>query len=1016
MNLSKPFILRPVMTTLIMFAIILGGIMGYQLLPVSDLPNVDYPVIRVQAMLPGASPNVIAETVATPLEKEFMTIPGVTVVKSENRAGFTQLHLEFKPDKKMDAAAQDVEAAISRAMNFLPSTMQNKPTYFKENPSQEPIMFLALTSPAMTLPDLYDYGHSVIGKRISMIDGVAHMQVHGPERQIEIHLDPGAMQVKEVTVGEVKQALLQANPHLPSGVLTGKTQTISIHTEGRLKTAEAYETLIIKDTQEGFIRLDDIADVIDGPDPDMSYFRYIAKGKNQPTVILAVHRLPNANTVKVSQAIHELLPRLEEELPHSISVVPIFEKASSIEESIFDVELTLIIALLLVILTIYFYFGRAKDTLIPSLVLPISVIGTFGIIYLLGFSLNNLSLLALTLALGFVVDDAIVVIENIIRNIEQGQSPFKAAVEGSKQISFTVLSMTLSLTASFIPLLFMRGTVGIVFREFAITLALAVLISGFVSLTLTPMLASRLLSQKDTEQKTKVSKIGDAFNRYSLRLYEKALIIVLRYSKITALCGLLCVGGSVWLFKSLPLDFLPHNTIDYAFVGTQGPQGIAPKHLIKYKKTVDNILNDDPSVTDFISWTWQDFGQSFVRLDPKKEDPTNRLQEKLSKIPGVFTFVSKVPLLSLNLGGGSDGRLQYQLRSAEYDELVKVTQNLTEKIRQIPGLLNVKHDLEINRPQVKLEIQRERAALLGISAEEIEMALLNAYANTSITTIETAKGKIQIVLGVRESAQRDVDALEKLTLVSPKTGETIPLSTLTKWSEEAGPNVIHHLNQFPSASIGFTLGPENSMQNTVEEINKLAESTLPPSTIGKFEGAAKAFEETFGDIGFLVLITFLASYIILGILYESFIHPITILSTLPPAAIGGLLSLYIFGLPLSLFSLIGLILLVGIVKKNGIMMVDHAMELRKSSDTPAHQAILEACLVRFRPMMMTTFAAIMGALPIALGVGSSGDMRTPLGLVIVGGLLISQMITLFITPAFYVCLDKLQKTQQMEHQ
>lgn len=1012
-SLSEPFIRRPVATTLVMLAILIAGISAFYNLPVSDLPNVDYPVISVQASLTGASPEVVANTLASPLETEFMTIPGLKVVHSTSSYGYTNITLEFKVDKKMDAAAQDVEAALSRASPFLPPTMRTKPTYIKQNPSQEPILYFALTSATMTLPELYEYGDQIIGKRLSMVDGVAHVRVYGPKHQIDVRVDPLTLTAKEMGMGDVKDQIVAGNPHLPSGQLEGEVSTITLNAIGQLENKEQYSHLIIKKADGSYIRLEDVANVFDGPREDYSYFRYI-KGKiDQPTIVLAVQRLPGANSVRVSKDIEAILPSIEMDLPLSVSLKKMFDRSDSIKSSIHDVEWTLIIALILVVTIIYVYLGRAADTIIPSIVLPISIIGTFFAMYWLGYSLDNLSLLALTLCIGFVVDDAIVVIENIVRHIEEGQSPMQAALAGSKQISFTVLSMTISLVASFIPLLFMGGLVGKVFREFAVTLSVAILISGFVSLTLTPMLASRFLRKRNHDQRTFLARMGDEFNHKALNLYKSALRGALVHQELTWGLALGSLVGLIILFKVLPMKFIPGDDIGYLFVVIQTKEGLATLKQIDHQKEVTKLLQNEPGVDEFVAWNFSGQGAMFVKLKPiSKREPTKdivqRLNGQLFQIPGIRGFVSSVPLLNFSLGEGGDDRYRYRLRSSDFDELVKYTELMTEKLRSVQGLQQVTNNLEMNKPQLNIDILHDWASLYAVSAADIEMTLLNAYAGATITTIDKFSAQYDVTFGLEDKYQKDASSLDQLYVKSRK-GDKIPLSSVSHWSETVGPKAVYHTNRFPSANISFTLDKDLPLDRALEIIRKTARETLPATITGKSEGAAEVFEETLGFIAFLIVIAVVVSYLVLGTLYESFIHPITILSTLPLAMLGGLITLLLFGESLSLYSMVGLILLIGIIKKNGIIMVDYAIEAEKQHNKNSVDAIYEAAVIRFRPIMMTTIAAIMGALPIAIGVGASGAVRKPLGLVIVGGLLISQMFTLFVIPVVYLAFDRLEK-------
>ncbi|GAB4227794.1 MAG: efflux RND transporter permease subunit [Chlamydiales bacterium] len=1014
-SLSEPFIRRPVMTTLMMLSLLIAGLMAYRQLPVSDLPNVDYPVINVRANLTGASPEVMANTVAAPLEREFMTIPGLKVVKSTSSPGSTYITLEFDIDKRMDDASLDVQSAIARAEPSLPKGMSKKPVYYKQNPSQQPIIYLALTSSTLPLSQIYEYANNVLGKRISMIEGVANVQVYGPKHQIDIRLNPHALILKDLSIEQIKNAVVEGNPHLPSGDLVGETTTLALNTQGQLIDKNEYAQIIIKKEQGSIIRLDDVADVSDGPRQDHIYFKYIEGNKEEATVILAVQRLPGANSVAVSGAIQELIPQLKEDLPQSLTLVTLFDRAHSIRESIADVQLTLLIALALVVGIIYFYLGKGTDTLIPSLVLPMSLIGTYFIMYFLGFSIDNLSLLALTLSIGFVVDDAIVVVENIVRHIELGEKPFEAAVNGAKQISFTVLSMTLSLTASFIPLLFLGGLVGKVFREFAITISSAILISGFVSLSLTPMLCSLLLKKRDkTERKSLIAHLGEQFNERLLELYRVGLNYALKHQKFVLGCGVVTLLGTVALFKILPMRFLPGDDIGYLFVSSKTRVGSSPQEIIKHQKQVTDLVKEDPAIEQMVSWVSSNSGQAFAKLkEPSKREATQtivgRINQKLAQIPGIRGYAASIPLLDLSLGDSSEDRYFIRLKGPELAELANYADLLVGKMRQVPGFHNVTSNLEMNRPQLEITLLRDHASIYQVTAQEIQSALLNAYSGHTITHIELPDDQYDVTLGVMDVFQKESPALNQLYVKSRASGKQVPLASVAKWKEIAGPRSIHHVDQFPAATVGFSLDPSIPLNEALSTVKSFAAEVLPPRITWKTEGVAEAFESTFSNLWFLIMIAVLVSYIVLGTLYESFIHPFTILSSLPLAAIGGLITLWVFGESLSLYSLVGLILLIGIVKKNGIIMIDYAIEAEHIHGKSSYQAIYEACLTRFRPMMMTTFAAIMGALPIAIGIGASGAARRPLGLVIVGGLLLSQMLTLFLTPVVFLTIDRLKQ-------
>lgn len=1015
MNLSEPFIVRPVMTTLLMVAVLVMGIMAYEWLPVSNLPDVTYPSINVSVSFPGASPQTMANTVATPLEKEFMTIPGITSVTSTNTLGSSSIILEFEIKKSMDSAAQDVEAAISRAKSNLPPDLPRDPTYKKVNPSDSPIIYITLTSATMRRSDLYTYANTFIGQRISMLEGVAQVLVYGSPYAVRVQVDPGLLATNRVTLKEVSDAIDNANQNLPTGQLDGKIVASTIYANGQLEKGAEYQPVIIAYRNGRPVRIKDVGQAIDSLQNDRQSFRYIDGDINQPAVVIAVQRQPGANTIKVADSIRDLLPGLSKQLPGSVDMKVIFDRSDSIKESVYEVKFTLVLAFILVVGVIFLYLGKIRDTIIPSLVLPMSIVATFAVMYPLGFSIDNLSLLALTLAIGFIIDDAIVVLENIVRHVENGETPWVAALEGSKQISFTILSMTLSLVAVFIPMLFMAGLIGKIFQEFAMTLTIITLASGVISLTLTPMLCSRFIPPRGELHSGKFAYYSTQANAWMLRHYERGLKWVLHHRLIVLSVGIMSVLFCVYFFWILPTDFIPDDDIGFIIGYNEAQQGTSSNRMGDYQKEVIEAIKSDPSVKTFISiaaYPQYRQGINFIRLTPRNtRKPANQviqdLYVRLGKIPGVNTYLKNVPLIDLSVGASTKGPYQYILQSLNTEELYQSAEALIEKMRSDTAYFQgVTSDLEIKTPQLNVNILRDKSYTLGVNAKDIEQALLFAYSGNRVSRIQTPIDQYDVILELLREYQRDPSALNLLYLRSNTSGQMVPLDAVANWKEGIGPASINHLAQFPAVTITFNAAPGVPLGTALERLRKHAAEHFTPQVTGAVKGAAETFESSIKSSGYLLLVAVFAIYIVLGILYESFIHPLTILSTLPPAIFGALFTLYLFGMPLSLYAYLGLILLIGIVKKNGIMMVDYALDNIRTKGESPENSIYDACVVRFRPIMMTTMAAIMGAIPIALGVGAGADARRPLGYVIIGGLLFSQIITLFLTPVIYLYLER----------
>ena len=1016
MNLSALFIRRPVMTTLVMLSIIIFGLMGYRRLPVSDLPNVDFPTLLVSASLPGASPENMASSVATPLERQFTTIAGVTAMTSSSSLGVTQITLQFDLDRDLDAAAQDVQAAIARTTHRLPPDMPYPPSYRKVNPADMPILYLSITSPTLPLYTLNEYADTMIAQRISTVSGVAQVQVFGSQKYaVRIQIDPNALKSRGMGIDEVARAIRTANTNLPTGILYGRHRAFTVETTGQLNQAKDFNPIIISFRGGHPVRLQDVGKAIDGVEVDKAAAWFI----DQRAMVLAVQRQPGTNTVEVADAVKKLLPTFRAQLPGSVSLHMLYDRSETIRESVRDVKFTLVFALLLVVIVIFLFLRKISATLIPSVAMPLSIVGTFGIMYLLDFNLDNLSLMALILAVGFVVDDAIVMLENIVRHVEMGEPVFEAALKGSKEIGFTIISMTLSLAAVFIPVLFMGGIIGRLFTEFSVTIGVAVLISGFIALTLTPMLCSRFIKPVSLEKRGRFYVASESVFQGMLKAYGAGLRWFLKHRFLTIFFTALVLIATIQLFRTLPKGFIPSEDTSQLLAITEAVEGISFESMVEHQKAVANIVKGNPNVAAFMSnagargpFGRGNTGSLFMRLKPRSErdlgvnEVIADLRPKLSQVPGIRVFLQNPPPLRI---GGMVTRSLYQftLQSPDLNELLEHSPVLQEKIRALPGFLDVTSDLEIKNPQVNVEIDRDRAAVLGVTAEQIEDALYTAYGTRQISTIYASNDDYAVIMEVLPEYQLEPAALSLLHVRSAG-GQLVPLDTFTRFTTNVGPAAVSHLGQLPAVTISFNLKPGTSLGDAVAAVEKAARSTLPSTVSTSFQGTAQAFQSSFEGMGLLLLMAIVVIYIVLGILYESFIHPVTILSALPFAGFGALVTLLLFNSELNIYAFVGIVMLVGLVKKNGIMMVDFALEAKKSGEKSASEAIYEACLIRFRPIMMTTMAALMGTLPIALGYGAGGEARQPLGLAVVGGLVFSQFLTLFITPVFFVYMDKLQ--------
>ena len=1025
MNIAELFIRRPVMTTLVMLAFLIFGYFGYRVLPVSDLPNVDLPTVLVSATLPGASPDTMASSVATPLEREFATIAGLDSMNSINALGLTQITLQFNLSRNIDAAAQDVQAAISRAAKQLPRDMPSPPAYQKVNPADAPVMYIAVTSQTLPLFQIDEYAETLMSQQISMLKDVAQVQVFGAQKYAaRVQLNPLAMATRQIGIDEVVAAVQKGNVNLPLGNFNGPHQAFTIEDNGQLLNAAAYLPLIVAYRNGSPVRLADIGTVIDSVENDKVASWYNTAKSSSRAVILAILRQPGTNAVGVAKRIKNLLPKLRAQMPASVEFHILYDQSLSINESVNDVQFTLLLVVCLVILVIFLFLRNLSATIIPSLTLPMSIVGTFAAMYLFNFSLDNLSLMALTLSVGFVVDDAIVMLENIVRHIEMGEGVMEAALKGSREIGFTIVSMTLSLVAVFIPVLFMGGVLGKLLYEFSVTISMAILISGLVSLSLTPMLCSRFLRPAERKQHGKLFEATENFFSGMLNMYKLSLDRVLEHRAATMVISGVILVATVYLFIIIPKGFLPYEDRNMVFSFTEASQGISFDSMVRHQQALAEILRKEPEVESFMSSVGaggpnlaNNTGRMFAQLKPRKErsksvdEIIEELRPKLSTVPGIRAFLQNLP--TIRIGGQlTKSMYQFTLQSPDLDDLYKYAPILEEKLRQVPILQDVNTDLQIKNPQINIDIDRDKAMALGVSAQQIEDALYGSFGTRQVSTIYAPNNQYKVIVELEPKYQSD-PAILSLLYIRSTAGSLVPLSTVAKITRSVGPLTVNHLGQLPAVTLSFNLKPGVSLGEAVEAVDKVGRATLPQTINSSFQGTAQAFQASEQNLGILLIMAILVIYIVLGILYESYIHPVTILSGLPSAGVGALLSLMLFRMDLNIYGFVGVIMLIGIVKKNAIMMIDFALEAQRNEGKSPHDAIYEGCIIRFRPIMMTTMAAIMGSLPIALGFGAGADARRPLGVAVVGGLLFSQLITLYITPVVYTYMDSLQRRVRM---
>jgi HAE1 family hydrophobic/amphiphilic exporter-1 len=1011
MTISGLFIKRPIMTTLVMTGILLFGIMGYRLLPVSDLPNVDFPTITVNASLPGASPETMASAVATPLEKQFSTIAGLDQMTSTSTQGGTGITLQFSLDRDIDAAAQDVEAAISKTLRQLPQGIL-PPSYQKVNPSSAPILYYALTSPLLPLPTLDEYAETFLTQRISTVAGVAAVNVYGSMKYaVRIRLDPRAMASRQIGIDEVAAAITEANANMPTGILWGQHRSFTVEANGQLEDAQAFRPLIVAYRDGSPVRLQDIADVVDSVQNDKSANWY----SGTRGIVLAIQRQPGTNTVQVASDVKAMVTRLATQLPPSVRLQTLYDRSQSIHDSVNDVKVTLFLTLCLVVMVIFLFLRNVSATVIPSLALPMSIVGTFAVMYLLGYSLDNLSLMALTLSVGFVVDDAIVMLENIVRHLEMGKPVLRAAYDGSAEIGFTILSMTLSLVAVFIPVLFMGGIVGRLFHEFAVTIGVAILVSGVVSLTLTPMMCSRFLRSQREQRHGRLFAWSERVWERSLKGYERSLEWVMaRRRGMIAFSGAV-LAATVWLFIVVPKGFIPSEDTGQLNGTTEVAEGTGYADFVRHQQEAAAIIQADPNVDGFMSsigFQAGNQGHLFIHLKPRSQRKVDadgvirELQVKLARVPGIRVYLQNPPPISIG-ARFSKAMYQFTLQGSDIDALYRYAGVLESKMRELPGLQNVTSDLQIKNPQVNVEIDRDRASALGVSATQLESALYYAYGSGQVSTILTPNNQYWVIMELQPQYQRDPTSLDLLYVRNTK-GVLVPLGAMASLVPSVGPLSVSHSGQLPSVTLSFDTKQGVALGEAVSEVQRIARQTLPSSIQTNFGGTAQAFQSSQSGLVFLLVLAVLVIYLVLGVLYESFIHPLTILSGLPFAGFGALVTLLIFKTDLSVYAFVGIIMLVGLVKKNAIMMIDFALDAERTEGRSAREAIVAACLIRFRPIMMTTMAALMATLPIALGLGAGAESRRPLGLAVVGGLAFSQGLTLFVTPVVYTYMDSFQ--------